>query len=86
MAPSLSRISAARRFAAVAIAGVLLGSATVARAQEPLKIRIGWSVAPAQLTPILFAHAGLARHLGQSYTLEPVRFTLLCHSAGACCR
>ena len=44
-----------------------------ARGDEPVKIRIGWAVAPAQLTPILFEHPGLAQHLGKSYTLEPTR-------------
>jgi len=55
--------------AAVSILGV-----AAAQSDEPLKIRIGWAVAPAQLTPILFEHPGLARHLGTSYTLEPTRF------------
>ncbi len=39
-----------------------------------MKIRIGWVVAPAQLTPILFEHPALAQHMGKSYTLEPTRF------------
>jgi len=47
---------------------------TTALAEEPVKLTIGWAVAPAQLTPILFEHPGLAKHLGQSYTLEPERF------------
>src|SRR5579862_1502889 len=51
-----------------------LASIASARADEPLKLRIGWAVAPAQLTPILFAHDGIAQHLGKSYTLEPMRF------------
>jgi sulfonate transport system substrate-binding protein len=45
-----------------------------ARAAEPLKIRIGWIAAPANLAPILFAKDGIAQHLGKSYTLEPLRF------------
>jgi len=66
----------AARFWRAWLFGVLIAATAVAaaRADEPLKIRIGWAVAPAQLTPILFAHPGLARHLGQSYTLEPTRF------------
>jgi sulfonate transport system substrate-binding protein len=44
-----------------------------ARADEPLKIRMSWAVAPQQLTPIMFDHPGIARHLGKSYTLEPIR-------------
>lgn len=42
---------------------------------EPLKIRVGWLVTPGELTPILFAHPGLALHEGQSYIHEPVRIT-----------
>ena len=42
-----------------------------ALAAEPLKIRIGWIAAPANLAPILFAKDGIAQHLGKSYTLGP---------------
>src|SRR5258707_8821188 len=45
-----------------------------ARAADPIKIRIGWISAPANLAPILFAKDGIARHLATSYTLEPLRF------------
>ena len=40
---------------------------------EPTKIRIAWSVAPAQLAPIMFDPPGVAKHNGKSYTLETVR-------------
>jgi len=43
---------------------------------EPLKIRIGWIVTPGELTPILFAHPGLARHEGQSYVVEPTHLAV----------
>jgi sulfonate transport system substrate-binding protein len=53
-------------------AGLLVsGSAAFA---EPLKIRIGWIVAPAELTPYMFAKDGIAVHNGVSYTLEPIHF------------
>lgn len=42
-------------------------------AGEPLKLRVGWAVAPAQLTPILFEHPGVAKHNGRSYVLEAQR-------------
>jgi NitT/TauT family transport system substrate-binding protein len=45
-----------------------------AHAVDPVKIRIGWIAAPANLAPILFAKDGIAQHLGKSYTLEPLRF------------
>jgi len=41
---------------------------------EPTKIRIGWIVTPAELTPYMFAKEGIAVHNGVSYTLEPVHF------------
>ncbi|HEY3919552.1 MAG TPA: ABC transporter substrate-binding protein [Stellaceae bacterium] len=52
---------------------LLLAGATAARA-EPTKIRIGWIVAPAELTPYMFAKDGIAVHNGVSYTLEPTHF------------
>ena len=42
---------------------------------EPLKIRIGWIGAPGQLVAFMFAKQGLAKHLGQSYTFEPLHFS-----------
>ena len=39
----------------------------MAGAAEPLKIRIAWIAAPANLAPILFTKEGIARHLGKSY-------------------
>ncbi len=41
---------------------------------EPVKIRVGWVVAPANLVPMLFAKQGLAKHLGKSYVFEPIYF------------
>jgi NitT/TauT family transport system substrate-binding protein len=55
------------------IAGLAL--ATTASAADPVKIRLGWSVAPAQIAPIMFDHPGIAKHLGKSYVMEPVRGT-----------
>jgi NitT/TauT family transport system substrate-binding protein len=52
---------------------VLLLGATMAQA-EPLKIRIGWIVTPAELTPYMFSKDGIAVHNGVSYTLEPIHF------------
>lgn len=41
---------------------------------EPLKICVGWLLVPAEITPILFPKDGIARHVGRSYVLEPMRF------------
>src|ERR1700722_3987823 len=40
---------------------------------DALKIRIGWIVAPAELTPDMFAKEGIARHNGVRYTLDHSR-------------
>jgi NitT/TauT family transport system substrate-binding protein len=45
-----------------------------ARAAEPVKIRLAWVVAVSNWASILFEKPGLARHQGQSYVMEPVRF------------
>ena len=65
-----------RRFAQVFSLLALLAAAgtSAAYAAEPLKIRMSWVVAPAELAPILFAHPGLARHESVSYTIEPIHF------------
>jgi NitT/TauT family transport system substrate-binding protein len=40
---------------------------------EPMKIRISWAVAPAHLTPLIpHAPAGVYRHYGKSYVVEPI--------------
>jgi NitT/TauT family transport system substrate-binding protein len=53
---------------------LLLAAAGGVRAAEPVNIRVGWAVVPAQLTSIIFAKKELLRHYGQSYTVETVRF------------
>jgi NitT/TauT family transport system substrate-binding protein len=58
--------------AALAFAGLASGADT-SRA-EPLKVRVGWIVAPGQLVPVLFLKPGIAKHNGKSYVLEPVKF------------
>ena len=63
------------RLMGVALCAVILtAAATTARAADPVKIRIGWIAAPANLAPILFAKPGIAQNLGKTYELEPIRF------------
>jgi sulfonate transport system substrate-binding protein len=57
----------------VVVAGMVVGMAG-ARA-EALKLRIGWVALPSELQSILFAHPGIARHVGQSYELEAIHFS-----------
>ena len=52
---------------------VALSTALPANA-EPLKIRIGWITAPASMVPLLFLAPGVAKHLGKSYTFDPINF------------
>lgn len=61
-----------REVGALALGGAA-ALAAPAIAAEPIKIRIAWSVAPAQLAPLMSMPPGVARHLGKSYTLEPTR-------------
>ncbi len=58
----------------IAVAALLLLSAGVARAADPVKLRIGWSDVPSSITPILDQKPELAPHLGKTYTLEPLHF------------
>ncbi len=53
---------------------LMIGTVTPARADEPLKLRVGWAVIPAQLTAVLFQRPELLKHYGKSYTVETVHF------------
>jgi NitT/TauT family transport system substrate-binding protein len=41
---------------------------------EPVKVRSGWVVAPASLVPVLFLNKNVAKHLGKSYTFDPIYY------------
>jgi sulfonate transport system substrate-binding protein len=41
---------------------------------DPVKIRAGWGNTPTAMAPIIFAKPDILKHLGQSYTMEPVHF------------
>jgi len=55
------------------VAALGLFAATSARA-EPVKIRLSWIVPVANWGSMLLEKKDLAKHLGQSYTLETIRF------------
>lgn len=57
------------------LGGDLLWSGAAGAAEAPLPIRMSWVVTPGELAPILFAHAGIARHEGISYTVQPIHFS-----------
>jgi sulfonate transport system substrate-binding protein len=61
-----------RHLTLVVLTAAALGAAGSSATAEPLKLRVGWSVAPAQLTPLLL-EPGVARHHGKSYVLEAQR-------------
>ncbi len=64
-----------RSLASVLLAsGMLAGLALPGRAAEPLKLRVGWAVVPAQLVSVLFAKPELLKHYGKSYTVEAIHF------------
>lgn len=67
---STSRVVALVGLVSLVVAGI----SPPVSAQAPLKIRIGWVVAPAQLTPMLFEKKEILKHYGKSYTVEPVHF------------
>ena len=54
-------------------AGALFG-ASAAQAADPVKIRLSWVAPVTNWASILLEKKDLARHLGKSYTIEPVRF------------
>jgi sulfonate transport system substrate-binding protein len=57
------------------LAGVCLAASLPAvRAAEPVKIRVSWIAPITNWAPMLPEKKELARHLGQSYVLEPVRY------------
>jgi NitT/TauT family transport system substrate-binding protein len=60
---------------ALALMSVALFAITQgASADEPLKLRVGWAVIPAQLTAVLFQKPELLKHYGKSYTVDEVHF------------
>ena len=56
------------------IAALAIGLGCGSASGEPVKLRLAWIVTPPELEPVLFEKPGLAKHLGTSYTVEPVHF------------
>jgi sulfonate transport system substrate-binding protein len=56
------------------VLGMLAGLALPSRADEPLKLRVGWAVVPAQLTAVFWAKPELLKHYNKSYTVEATHF------------
>jgi NitT/TauT family transport system substrate-binding protein len=64
--------TAIRYLATVMLCTLLLQSGEAAG--QPLKIRIGWVVPTTDWALLMLEKRDLARHMGKSYELEPVRF------------
>jgi len=63
------------RFTKWIIAGLFaIVSVAQASAQAPVKIRVAWTAPVSNWASILLEKKDLAKHLGKSYTLEPVRY------------
>ena len=56
------------------IAAAALFGATAAQSADPVKIRLSWVAPVTNWASIMLEKKDLAKHLGKSYTLEPVRF------------
>jgi len=63
-----------RRWKLLLVGACLAASLQAARAAEPVKIRVSWIAPITNWAPMLLEKKELARHLGQSYRLEPVRY------------
>ena len=59
---------------ALAVAATAVIAFAGAASAEPVKIRIGWSTMPGHLIPILYSKPEILKHLGTSYTVEPINF------------
>ena len=59
---------------AMAATLALVVVASAARADEPVKLRIGWITVPIALAPIMSAKQDVTRHLGKTYTIDAVHF------------
>jgi sulfonate transport system substrate-binding protein len=58
----------------VGFIALALSGASTAIAQQPVKIRVSWVAPVSNWASILLEKKELAKHLGKSYTMEPVRF------------
>jgi NitT/TauT family transport system substrate-binding protein len=55
-------------------AAMLVMLSTATRAEEPVKLTIGWITVPISLAPVFEAKKDVTRHYGKSYTLQPIHF------------
>jgi NitT/TauT family transport system substrate-binding protein len=59
---------------ALGVAALALFAGSPAGAQQPVKIRVSWVAPVSNWASILLEKRDLAKHMGTSYTMEPVRY------------
>ena len=62
-----------RALKTLVIAALLCGTAVVARAADPLDIKVGWVTMYASSVPLSLDKKELLHHYGKSYTITPIR-------------
>jgi NitT/TauT family transport system substrate-binding protein len=55
-------------------AAMIFALSTAARAEEPVRLTIGWITVPISLAPVFEAKKDVTKHYGKSYTLQPIHF------------
>ena len=60
--------------AVAALASLLVTCVAGTAAADPLTLRVGWIVVPAEVTPIFPDDPKVAVHLGKSYVIDSLRF------------
>ena len=70
----LGRFRAGLVAAALVTAGAAIFAAGAGAQAEPVKIRQGWVVPGADAPLLMFGKKGIAKHEGQSYTLDAIHF------------
>jgi len=58
----------------LALGAAIFALTNAARAEEPVKINIGWITVPIALAPIFDAKKDVTKHYGKSYTLNAIHF------------
>jgi NitT/TauT family transport system substrate-binding protein len=62
------------KFVVAALGALLIAFVVISARAEPLKLRVGWIVVPAEITPIFPADPKVAVHEGKSYIIDSMRF------------
>ena len=63
-----------RTICAAAVAAALLAATVTAASAEPTRIRVGFSVIPVHLAPVIWKGSGTPKHVDKSYTTELIHF------------